>query len=82
MPLPLVLSVLRDLLLLQLVLKLIGYYFHGLLAAGDAAHLSKPEDTLAHCYIQVSARLQYAINGKRNLNAYTSLRLQHALSYD
>ena len=59
--------------------------FRGLLAAGDAAHLSRPEDILAHCYIQVNARLQYAINGKRNLirlNAFTSLHLQHTLSYD
>ena len=52
MPLPLMFSVHRDLRILHLWcgyeyqrdLKLSGYYFRGLLAAGEAAHLSEPED--------------------------------------
>ena len=52
MPLPLMFSVHRDLLIIHLWrgyeyqrdLQLSGYYFHGLLAAGEAAHLSEPED--------------------------------------
>ena len=52
MPLPLMLSVHRGLPTLHLWcgyeyqrdLKLSGYYFRGLLAAGEAAHLSEPED--------------------------------------
>ena len=52
MPLPLMFSVHRDLRILHLWcgyeyqrdLKLSGYYFRGLLAAGEAAHLSEHED--------------------------------------
>ena len=59
-----------------------GYYFCGLLAAGEAAHLSELEINLALCHVQVGEGTLYAINGKRDLmklNACTSL--QHTLSY-